>query len=114
MVKRTARLLGPFRLYLCDSRTVDTHQQPAYAAFMDLRLTPELAARLEDWSSQTGRAVADLVEDALTAHLAELADLRSRLDRRYDEAAAGEVEPIPAAEARRLLNQRLDERRSIA
>lgn len=95
--------------------SVDTPPDPAYADLMELRLEPDLPASLEEWSARSGRTAGELIEDALSAHLAELSALRATLDARYDEAASGAVLPIPAEEARRILNQRLDDRgRSIA
>ena len=82
---------------------------------MELHLDTGLQAKLRQWSAETGRPAADLVADALAAHLAELAALRSTLDARYDEVASGVVQPIPGDEARRFLDQRLEARgRSIA
>jgi len=82
---------------------------------MELRLEPVLAAKVDQWSAETGRPAGELVEDAIAGYFNELGELRSMLDRRYDEIAAGRVEPMDGVEARRLLKERAAARRkSIA
>jgi glutamate-1-semialdehyde aminotransferase len=82
---------------------------------MVLRLEPVLAAKVEQWSAETGRPAGELVEDAIAGYFNELGELRSMLDRRYNEIAAGCVEPVDGVEARRLLKERAAARRkSIA
>jgi hypothetical protein len=82
---------------------------------MELRLEPGLAAKVEQWSAQTGRPVGDLLEDAITGYLDELGGLRTTLDRRYDEIVSGKVQPMDGREVYRLLKERAAERRkSIA
>jgi hypothetical protein len=61
----------------------------------------ELAAR-------SGRAAEDLVEDAMAGLLNELADVRSTLDRRYDEIKSGAVKLIDGEEFFEALRQRED------
>ena len=48
---------------------------------MDLRLKPGLAAKIDQWSAQTGRPACDLVEDAVAAYFNELGELRARVGR---------------------------------
>lgn len=62
----------------------------------------ELAAR-------SGRAPDDLVEDAMAGLLDELADVRSTLDRRYDEIKSGAVKLIDGEEFFETLRQREDD-----
>ena len=52
---------------------------------MELRLTPSLEAKLGQLSAETGRPTDELVEEALTGYLEELAAVRGMLDARYDE-----------------------------
>ena len=66
---------------------------------MEVHLTPELEKKLNDLAEQTGRAADELVEDAMTGYLDELAGLRGRLDRRYDDLKSGRVKPIDGDEA---------------
>ena len=56
---------------------------------MELRIEPGLAAKVEQWSAQTGRPVGDLLEDAIAGYFDELGELRSMLDRRYEEIVGG-------------------------
>ena len=87
----------------------------AYADLMEIRLEPELAAKIEKLSAQTGRPAGELVEDALAGYFAELEQLRSMLDNRYDDIVNGRVEPLDGPEAVRLIKERAAARRkSIA
>ncbi len=80
---------------------------------MVVRLKPETESRLQDLAAKTGRAPDDLVEDAMAGYLAELAQLRDTLDRRYDEIKSGRVRPIDGEEAfDRLRNKSKDRHRS--
>jgi predicted DNA-binding protein len=82
---------------------------------MELRLEPELAAKVGQWSAQTGRPADELVEDAVANYLQEVDDLRSLLDSRYDDMLSGKVKGVPGEEARRILEERMAVRqRSIA
>jgi predicted DNA-binding protein len=82
---------------------------------MELRLEPVLAAKVEQWSAETGRPAGDLVEDAIAGYFSELEELRTTLDRRYDEIASGKVQLVDGAEASRLLRERAAARqKSIA
>ena len=82
---------------------------------MELRLEPVLAAKVEQWSVETGRPTGDLVEDAIAGYFSELEELRATLDRRYDEIASGKVQLVDGAEACRLLRERAAARqKSIA
>jgi hypothetical protein len=82
---------------------------------MEVRLEPELAAKVMQWSAETGQPVADLVEDAITGYFTEVEELRTTLDRRYDDLVSGIVKGVPGDEARRILEERIAaRRRSIA
>lgn len=56
---------------------------------------PDLQARVDQWVSDTGRPVEELLEDATFAYLDELAQVRETLDSRYDDIKNGKVEMIP-------------------
>ena len=60
-------------------------------AVMELRLTPELEAKLGRWSAETGCSAGELVEEALAGYLDELATVRGMLDGRYDELKSSRV-----------------------
>jgi predicted DNA-binding protein len=49
---------------------------------MVVKLKPETESRLQQLAVTTGRAPAELVEDAMAGCLAELADMRAMLDNR--------------------------------
>jgi hypothetical protein len=59
---------------------------------------PELEAKLDRLATETGRATDELVEDALLAYLAELAQTREMLSSRYDDLRSDRVKPIPGDE----------------
>jgi predicted DNA-binding protein len=82
---------------------------------MEVRLEPELAARVIQWSEETGQPVAHLVEDAIAGYFNEVEELRATLDRRYDEIVSGRVKGVPGDAARRILEERIAaRRRSVA
>jgi predicted DNA-binding protein len=66
---------------------------------MVVHLKSETESRLKELSATTGRAADELVEDAMAGYLAELAQIRSTLDGRYDEIKSGRVKPIDGEEA---------------
>ncbi len=78
---------------------------------MVVHLKPETEARLQELAATTGRAPEELVEDAMVGYLAELAQLRSTLDGRYDEIKSGTVKPLDGEEAFNRLRQRSQDRR---
>jgi hypothetical protein len=82
---------------------------------MDLNLQPELAAKLEQWSAQTGRPAGEVVEEAIAGYFAEIENVQKTLDSRYDDIVNGRVEPVDGEEAVRLIKERAAARRkSIA
>jgi predicted transcriptional regulator len=85
-----------------------------YSGHMEVHVPPELAKKLTDLATTTGRAPERLVEDALAGYLEELASVRETLDSRYDDLKSGRVTPIEGEEAFRRLRQKSDGRRSGA
>lgn len=81
---------------------------------MEIHVSPDLAKKLNDLATTTGRAPDDLVEDALAGYLEELASLRETLDRRYGDLKNGRVKPIDGEEAFRRLREKSEHRRSRA
>ena len=61
---------------------------------MEIRLKPETESRLNEMASKSGRPTDELVEDAMVGYLAEVAEVHSILDSRYDEIKSGRVRPI--------------------
>jgi len=73
---------------------------------MELHLTPDLEAKLNQLSAQTGRAKEELIQDAMAGYLAELSQVRDMLDARYDDIKSGKVRPIDGEEAFSRLRQK--------
>jgi predicted transcriptional regulator len=78
---------------------------------MVVHLKPETESRLQELAATTGRAPDELVEDAMAGYLAELAQLRSTLDRRYDEIKSGRVKPLDGEEAFNQIRHKSEDRR---
>ena len=76
---------------------------------MEVNLSPELEAKLNEMSTKTGRAAEELVPDAMAGYLSDLADVREMLDRRYDEVKSGTVNPIDGEMFFESLRRREDE-----
>jgi len=78
---------------------------------MVVRLKPETELRLKDLSAKTGRAPEDLVEEAMSGYLTELAETRKILDNRYDEIKSGKVTPVDGEEVFERIRRKSDDRR---
>lgn len=72
---------------------------------MEVNLSPELHARLEQWKAQTGRETDELVADAMTGYFDELSHTREMLDSRYDSVRNGEVAMVDGEAAFALLKK---------
>ena len=79
---------------------------------MEVRLTPDLEAKLEKLATESGRPKDELVQDAVAGYCAELAKVREILDGRYDEIKSGRVKPIDGEDAFARLREKSKERRS--
>jgi predicted DNA-binding protein len=73
---------------------------------MEVRFKPETQSRLTELASKSGRPTDDLVEDAMAAYLAEVAEVRGMLDSRYDDIKSGQVKPIDGEAFFESLRQR--------
>ncbi len=78
---------------------------------MVVRLKPETESRLQELSATTGRAPDELIEDAMAGYLAELSQVRSTLDSRYDDIKSGKVKPIDGEEAFKRIRAKSESRR---
>ncbi len=78
---------------------------------MVVRLKPETESKLQKLSAATGRAPEELVEDAMAGYLSELDELRTTLDRRYDDITSGHVKAIDGEEAFKALRKKNEARR---
>jgi predicted DNA-binding protein len=79
---------------------------------MKVRLKPETESRLNELASKSGRPADELVEDAMAAYLSEVADLRSALDRRYQDAKSGRAKLVDGEDFFEDLRRREDEQRN--
>lgn len=79
---------------------------------MVVHLKAETESRLQELAASSGRAPDELVEDAMAGYLAELAQLRTTLDGRYDEIKSGRVKPIDGEAAFKSLRSKSKDRRS--
>ena len=65
---------------------------------MEVHLTPDVQAKLEQMARDTGRPSDELLEDAVIGLYDELAFFRETLDRRYDDLESGRVKLVPGHE----------------
>jgi hypothetical protein len=79
---------------------------------MEVQFDPTLQAKLERLARESGRAAADLVQDAVASYVDELAEMRQMLDSRYDDIKSGKVRLIDGEEAFARLHERIDARRN--
>jgi predicted DNA-binding protein len=73
---------------------------------MEVHFKPGTESRLHELASQSGRPTDDLVEDAMAAYLAEVAEVRTLLDGRYDDIKNGRVKPVDGEAFFESLRQR--------
>ena len=76
---------------------------------MEVHLSAELQAKIDQWVSETGRPVEELIEDAFAGYVPELAQTREMLDSRYDDLKSGRVKPIDGEEFFERLRRQEDE-----
>lgn len=79
---------------------------------MEVNVSSELEARLNEASSRAGCAKDDLVRDALSSYLDELAEVGSLLDRRYDDLKSGRVQAIDGELAFARIRKEIEARRA--
>ena len=58
---------------------------------MEVQFTPDLQAKLDQLSGETGREREELVRDALAGYFDELAQLKGQLSSRYSDLKSGRV-----------------------
>ena len=92
--------------------TLDNDAVAPYPGCMEVHLSPDLQAKVDQWATETGRPVGELVEDAMVAYFFGLAQARESLDNRYDDLKSGRVTPIDGEEAFALLKARTEAQRS--
>lgn len=78
---------------------------------MVVHLKPETESRLRELAASSGRAPEELVEDAMAGYLAEVAQVREMLDRRYDDIKDGRVASVDGEDVFEQLRRKSEERR---
>lgn len=78
---------------------------------MEVQFEPTVQAQLDRIARESGRAAADLVQDAVAGYVGELAQTREMLDSRYDDIKSGKVKLISGDEAFAKLHERIEARR---
>lgn len=63
-------------------------------SLMEVHFKPETESHLAELASKSGCAMDDLVEDAISGYLAEVAEVGEMIDSRYDDIKSGRVKPI--------------------
>ena len=79
---------------------------------MEVQLTSDVQARLDQLSVETGRPREDFVSDALAGYFEELAQLRTLLDDRYDDLKAGRMGLVSAEQVKAHFLKKSAARRS--
>ena len=78
---------------------------------MEVNFAPDVQAKLDRLSVDSGRPAGELLEDAVNGLFDELAFTREMLDRRYDEMASGKVQGVDGEEAFRRLMEKTQAKR---
>ena len=73
---------------------------------MEVNFNPDLQAKLEKLSTETGRPTVELVEDVVAGYFDELVETRRMLDSRYDDLKSGRVKPLDGEEFFAALRRR--------
>jgi len=73
---------------------------------MEVHFAPELQAKLDRLAMETGRRPEELIEDAMAGYLAEVADTRDVLDRRYDDLRSGRLKAVAGEEVSARLREK--------
>jgi hypothetical protein len=76
---------------------------------MEVHFPPEVEEQLARLADSTGQGADELVQDVMAGYLAELAEVRTNLDRRYDEIKSGKVLPIDGESFFESLRKREEE-----
>jgi hypothetical protein len=78
---------------------------------MEVHFGPELQAKIDQLVADSGCPMEALLEDALEAYIADLAQAREMLDSRYDDLKGGKVKPIPGDEVEAYFREKSAARR---
>jgi hypothetical protein len=78
---------------------------------MEVHLTPDVQAKLEQMARGAGKQPGELIEDAVIGLYDELVYTREMLDRRCDEMESGKARGIDGEEAYQRLMEKTQARR---
>ncbi len=79
---------------------------------MEVQFTPDLQAKLDQLSGETGREREELVRDALAGYFDELAQLRGLLSSRYSDLKSGRVALVSSEQVMDHFTQKSADSRS--
>lgn len=79
---------------------------------MEVQFTPDLEAKLDQLSGETGRGREELVRDALAGYFDELAQLRGQLSSRYSDLKSGRAALVSSKEIMAHFSQKSADSRS--
>lgn len=79
---------------------------------MEVHFEPHIEKKLHELAARSGRGTDELLQDALTGFLEEMAQTREMLSSRYDDLKSGSVTAIDGEEAFARLKARTDAQRS--
>jgi predicted DNA-binding protein len=78
---------------------------------MEVQFSPETEEKLKELAARDGHvSVHRLVQDAVEGYLAEIAQTRDMLDRRYDQLQNGEVTPISVEQVETYFRDKREKR----
>ena len=78
---------------------------------MEVHFAPELQAKIDQLVIDSECPVEALIEEAIEAYIADLAQAREMLDSRYDDLKSGKVKPIPGDEVEAYFREKSAARR---
>jgi predicted DNA-binding protein len=78
---------------------------------MEVHFAPELQAKIDQLVIDSGCPVEALIEEAIEAYIADLAQAREMLDSRYDDLKSGKVKSIPGDEVEAYFREKSAARR---
>jgi hypothetical protein len=79
---------------------------------MEVHFNPDVKAKLDQLVQDSGRNTDELLADAVLDLYDELADVRTTLDRRYDDLESGHVKPLDGKAVFARLRARVAVRRA--
>ena len=79
---------------------------------MEVPFAPELEKQLNDLATQSGRAVGELVQEAVAGYASEVSEVSEMLNSRYDDIKNSRLKLIDDEEAFARLHEKIEARRN--